>query len=213
MVTRPSGVAGVTDLRPAVAPFATASLIWLEFGGRKRQSPRMTRWNERSVGPESSRLGLAAGSAPLTQASGPGIIKVYRPTSPGRDTTVSTVRPSDRPEADPHRLTPLLGRDRRPLAALPVPLTSLVGRTRELAAIAARLRGAQGAPDVRLLTLTGPGGVGKTRLAVQAAADLEGDFADGVAFVPLAPVLDPELVAPTDCPRPRAAGRERAFPG
>jgi predicted ATPase/class 3 adenylate cyclase len=76
---------------------------------------------------------------------------------------------------------------------LPAQLTSFVGRQREVAAIRALL----GRPEVRLLTLSGPGGTGKSRLAVQVAAELAGTFPDGVCFVALAPVSDPELVLPT----------------
>jgi len=76
---------------------------------------------------------------------------------------------------------------------LPGQPTPLVGREREVAQVCERLRN----PDVRLLTLTGPGGTGKTRLGLQAAAELMDEFESGTFFVPLAPITDPTLVAPT----------------
>ncbi len=76
---------------------------------------------------------------------------------------------------------------------LPVQLTPFIGREAELAEIARLL----GAPDCRLLTLVGPGGIGKTRLALEAAADALPTFSDGVCFVPLAPLDSPDLIAAT----------------
>lgn len=76
---------------------------------------------------------------------------------------------------------------------LPSQATALIGREDELEVVASTLRD----PSTRLLTLTGPGGIGKTRLALQAASALLDEFADGVWFVGLAPITDPGLVLPT----------------
>ena len=74
---------------------------------------------------------------------------------------------------------------------LPAQLTSFVGRQAELAQVRELLA------ENRLVTLTGAGGVGKTRLAIQFAGQLSGEFSDGVWYVDLAPITDPELVPTT----------------
>ena len=76
---------------------------------------------------------------------------------------------------------------------LPIQATPLVGREREIEELVGYVR----EPDMRLLTLTGVGGTGKTRLALQSAAELSEDFRDGVWFVDLAPLRDPALVEQT----------------
>jgi predicted ATPase/class 3 adenylate cyclase len=73
---------------------------------------------------------------------------------------------------------------------LPTQVTSFVGRDREKA------EGVRLFANTRVLTLTGPGGTGKTRLSLQIAAQVAHEFPGGVTFVPLAPIVDPELVAP-----------------
>ena len=83
-------------------------------------------------------------------------------------------------------------KEQESLTNLPVPLTRFIGREREIEAVADRLC----RDDVRLLTLTGPGGVGKTRLALRVAEEVAVRFAAGTTFVSLAPVPRPDLVLP-----------------
>ncbi len=97
--------------------------------------------------------------------------------------------------SDPERIYQLGAEDFPPLESLhrtnlPLPSTPFLGRRHELAAALAQLSRA----DVRLLTLTGPGGTGKTRLALQIAGELASRYAHGVWWVPLATLRDPQLV-------------------
>ena len=89
----------------------------------------------------------------------------------------------------PDRFPPLATLDARP-NNLPVQPTAFIGRDDTIVALTGLLRGS----DARLVTLTGPGGIGKTRLAVRVAADVIDDFPDGVWFVPLAAVAASDAV-------------------
>ncbi len=93
-------------------------------------------------------------------------------------------------------------------ASLPVPATSIVGRDGELQ----ELRALVGAAEVRLVTLTGPGGTGKTRLAVALAASLDDGFTDGVYFVPLESVDSTEVMWSTIAEVLGVTGEGRAPP-
>jgi predicted ATPase/transcriptional regulator with XRE-family HTH domain len=92
----------------------------------------------------------------------------------------------------PALAAPAVAAPQRPRVSLPTPATPLVGRAAELDELARLLN----SPDCRLVTVSGPGGIGKTRLAIEATARQSAMFEDGVAFVALAPVAGPDVIAP-----------------
>jgi predicted ATPase/DNA-binding SARP family transcriptional activator len=92
---------------------------------------------------------------------------------------------------EPSEETRALAFNRTSKLNIPIPLTSFIGREKELEEIAKRLS------ESRFVTLTGAGGVGKTRLAIQVVAEIVNSFPDGIWFLDLAPLSDPELVPNT----------------
>jgi predicted ATPase/DNA-binding SARP family transcriptional activator len=110
---------------------------------------------------------------------------------PARETTALYEHIRDAETERPKSLVPQAERAVMGPTFFPVAATPLIGREAEVTAVAEQLR----REDVRLLTVTGPGGAGKTRIALQAASDLSAHFAQGAHFVNLAPITDPGLVA------------------
>ena len=102
-----------------------------------------------------------------------------------REALLAAARPGTVPETN--------GAPPAAAVSLPLPLTSLLGREQDLAELISLL----GERNLRLVTLTGAGGSGKTRLALEAAARLQDTFADGVVFVDLTPLRDAAFVLPT----------------
>lgn len=100
------------------------------------------------------------------------------------------IDPTEPPGPPPHGST---GKDLGIPTNLPIPLTRLIGRQVNVRAVAELLT----RDEVRLVTLVGPPGIGKTRLGIQVASDLLSSFPDGIYSVALAPISDPALVTPT----------------
>lgn len=180
-------------------------------------------------GPVRVRMGIHTGE-PLLTAEGYVGMDVHRAAriaaaGHGRQVLVSAATEALAGDAalvdlGPHRLKDLGAAERiyqlgegtfAPLETLyrtnlPVPATPFVGRAADVAAVVELL----GRTDVRLVTITGPGGVGKTRLALQTAAEAAERYPDGITWVPIATVRDPDSVLATiaSAVHPDASRRE-----
>jgi predicted ATPase len=159
------------------------------------------------------RMGLHSGTPLLTDEGyvGPDVHRAARIAAAGHgrqilvSASTASLVDAELRDLGPHRLKDLsaperiyqLGHDEFPSLKslhqtnLPIPATQFLGREKELAELLKHLAG------TRLLTLTGPGGTGKTRLALQGAALAADDYPDGVWWVPLAPLRERALVLPT----------------
>jgi predicted ATPase/DNA-binding CsgD family transcriptional regulator/transcriptional regulator with XRE-family HTH domain len=169
-----------------------AGLTQEELGDRAGLSARglsdLERGARRAARPETLRRLVAA--LGLGEAEGAALLAARRlAVSSAGSPDGTALRPTPGASADADRDRPGAGQR----TELPAPVAPLIGREREVAAVRDRLTN----PDVRLVTLTGPGGIGKTRLALHVAAELGDRFADGACFVPLASVGDPDLVVPS----------------
>jgi predicted ATPase len=163
-------------------------------------------------GPIHARMGLHSGTPLVTEEGyvGTDVHRAARIAAAGHggqilvSSSTAALADAELRDLGPHRLKDLSAPERiyqlgngdfPPLKSLhqtnlPVPSTSFVGRERELPEVAQLLS----SEDVRLLTLTGPGGTGKTRLGLQVAAQLAERYPDGVWWIPLASLRDPQLV-------------------
>ncbi len=112
--------------------------------------------------------------------------------SPETEALYSRLAAGDRPAAPKSEPPPPEPEASQPMSNLPASTTPFFGRRAEIDELAEQLLGG----SARLVTLTGPGGIGKTRLALEAAVRLQDEFPDGVWFIDLAPIRDPDLVVP-----------------
>lgn len=193
---------------------ALAAESWVEIGGLRVRMAIHTGAAERRdddyFGPNVNRVARLLGAAHGGQVLASG--RVVEQVAPGagtglafRDLGQHRLRDLIETERLFQLLAPDLAADFPPpktldaqLRGLPVPPTPLIGRDREVATVRALFaiddQGGRGVADTRLVTLTGPGGAGKTRLSLHLAATLAPAFDDGVVFVPLAPLTDSALV-------------------
>ena len=168
----------------------TAWLVLVYLSQVWRQTAQSLSWQSRRSDPRTARSEASTLVAQPDRGDDPddglrcaGEQALLGYTDPLGDRQPSELAPTVTSGAQPEQV------NGRPL---PAPLTPLIGRTSEVATVSALLRRTQG----RLLVLMGPGGIGKTRLALQVATDLRQDFPAGACFVSLEPLRDPALVAP-----------------
>jgi excisionase family DNA binding protein len=170
---------GVHDLAGVVSANEAAATLGLseqEIGRAIRRGELPATRHGRSFQITVADLDAFAAGRGLTERSSP-LLRLIEP--PAADTEPELPEP-----------IPLFGAARVARITVPSPLTPFVGREREVATLRELLRRV----DVRLVTLTGPGGTGKTRLALQAARAVEGAFPDGVVLAPLASVQHPDFI-------------------
>ncbi|MDQ2660977.1 MAG: DUF4062 domain-containing protein [Actinomycetota bacterium] len=166
-------VSGLED-EYRLAPPEMPKLVYVREGGSRE--PRLQELLNRIKGEDRASYAYFAGAEQLAD-----LVRADLATLLAERFTLA-VAPASEP-------SDVLARDGAGIG-LPAALTALVGRERELETVVALLTD----DDVRLVTLTGPGGIGKSRLSIEAAGRVRDEFAGGVVFVDLAPVTDPALV-------------------
>ncbi|MGH2551648.1 MAG: ATP-binding protein, partial [Thermomicrobiales bacterium] len=137
------------------------------------------------------RRAIARGELPAVKRGG--VFQIARDDLRQFRIPARLLTPAFAKRSEPPRLLPVPDRDARPEQALPRPRTPLIGRSDDIAQIKQRFQ----SEGERHVTLTGAGGVGKSRLSIQVASELIPSYPDGVWFIPFAPVRDPSLFGPT----------------